>query len=101
MRRITPTDYIASSNEIITLKLSENPTTGYMWELSLSPGLYILSDEYIHPNTNGIVGAGGTHEWRIQMIGLGLQTISGIYKRSWEESTGEENTYHVNIMVDI
>ncbi len=32
--------------ENFTLKLRENPTTGYSWELYLSEGLSIISDEY-------------------------------------------------------
>lgn len=100
MRKVTKSDYIASINEEFTLRLDENPTTGYSWDITLSPGLQLISDEY-HPPSQQIPGAGGYHTWRIRATTLGLQTISGVYRRPWESITGGEKKYHTNIMVTL
>ena len=49
------------------LRLRENPSTGYSWEINLSEGLSIVSDNYTQdPAAEGIIGAGGTHLWVIK-----------------------------------
>lgn len=82
------------------LKLKENPSTGYSWDLSLSDGLNKLSDTY-HPfeslENNFVVGAGGFHLWKIEAVAKGDQQIKAIYKRPWE-STGEQ-IFTLNVVV--
>lgn len=89
---------------VFYLKLSENPTTGYSWELELSQGLSLLSDEYIQDEPpegveQPLVGAGGAHLWEIKADAKGSQQVKGIYKRSWEEETGKEDNFTLNIEV--
>jgi len=90
--------------DTIYLKLKENPSTGYSWELSLSKGLNLLSDKYYSPESfkkggEFIIGAGGFHLWKIKAVAKGNQQIKGIYKRSWEEETGKEQTFKINVVV--
>ncbi len=86
------------------LKLEENPSTGYSWQLTLSNGLNQLSDKY-HPfessknDQNLVVGAGGFHLWRIEAAAEGSQQIKAIYKRPWEPETGQEQTFTLNVIV--
>ena len=86
------------------LKLPENPSTGYGWELNLSQGLNNVSGEYYpaeqpegveHP----LVGAGGVHLWEIKAVAEGSQQVKGIYKRSWENETGTEDKFTLNVEV--
>ncbi|MGA9188777.1 MAG: protease inhibitor I42 family protein [Methanosarcina sp.] len=86
------------------LMLKENPSTGYSWELSLSKGLSLLSDKYYSPEYSKkgekfIVGAAGFHLWEIKAVAAGKQQVNGIYKRSWEKETGEEQTFKLNVVV--
>ncbi len=84
--------------ENFTLKLRENPTTGYSWELYLSEGLSIISDEYTQdPAPEGYTGVPGTHSWIIEAVGQGNQQVNGIYKRPWESTTGTEKTFILNV----
>jgi len=89
--------------ETLYLRLKENPTTGYSWQLNLSEGLSLLSDEYYPPESNEteqpLVGAGGVHLWEIKATAEGSQQITGIYKRSWENITGTEDNFTLNIEV--
>lgn len=84
--------------ELITIKLEENPTTGYSWNL-ITDGLKVVKDEYISSAQAGVVGAGGVHEWTIQASNTGQYNISGIYKRPWENITGDEDTFNLTLNV--
>ena len=86
------------------LKLKENPTTGYSWELNLSQGLNNISGEYYPPEQpegikQPLVGAGGVHLWEIKAVSKGSQQVTGIYKRPWENVTGEEENFILNVEV--
>lgn len=86
------------------LKLKENPTTGYSWELNLSQGLNNISGEYYPPEQpegikEPLVGAGGVHLWEIKAVSKGSQQVTGIYKRPWEKLTGEEEKFILNVKV--
>jgi inhibitor of cysteine peptidase len=91
------------NKENFTLNLKENPTTGYSWQLNLSKGLSILSDEYTQdkfPDEKGAPeGRGGIHSWVIQGTAPGSQQVNGIYKRSWENTTGTEQNFTLNVEV--
>jgi putative hemolysin/predicted secreted protein len=82
------------------VELSENPTTGFQWNATLSPGLEPVSDNFqTTPHAEGMVGVGGTHTWIILAKDPGTQTFSASYRRSWEAVTGNETAYRVNINV--
>ncbi|HVP94549.1 MAG TPA: protease inhibitor I42 family protein [Methanoregulaceae archaeon] len=84
----------------ITLKLPENPTTGFQWNLTTTPGLTITGDRYVPSDKTGtLVGSGGTHIWEIAATGTGTQEVSAIYKRSWEPITGNETMFGITFMV--
>jgi inhibitor of cysteine peptidase len=46
-----------------------------------------------------MVGVGGTRTWVIIAKNIGNQKFSAIYRRSWEQVTGNETSYSVNIIV--
>ena len=79
------------------LMLHENQATGYAWNMSLSSGLTLLSDEYFPEQAGGIVGAGGFHEWDVKVTGMGNQTVYGIYKRPNETTSGNEDTFMMTL----
>lgn len=72
--------------------LQENPTTGYSWNVTVTDGLEITNDTYIPP-TSGLIGAGGSHTWNVLTVKTGAQEFSGIYRRPFENVTGNETTY--------
>lgn len=89
-----------NQSKIITVRLAENPTTGFQWNLTTTPGLRILKDEYVPSDTSGkMVGSGGTHVWDISTEMPGQQEIRAVYKRSWEPTTGNESTFSMKIIV--
>jgi len=87
-------------NTRFAIVLAENPTTGFMWNATLSPGLELQSTDYRQDDApTGMVGVGGTRTWVIIAKNIGNQKFSAIYQRSWEQVTGNETAYIVNIMV--
>jgi len=84
----------------VYVKLSENPTTGYQWQMTTTDGLTLINDGYQQdPGTEAMVGAGGIHTFEYKATGSGQQMINGIYKQSWEETTGSENTFSLTLDV--
>ena len=108
MAGCTSTVYTESNNgqtisvakdSMVTIKLKENPTTGYSWQVNVTPGLTIVRDEYIPDKVPaGMVGSGGTHTWTVQPVDTGTFTFSGIYMQPWMNVTGSESTYTLTIV---
>jgi predicted secreted protein len=89
-----------TQNTQFAVVLAENPTTGFSWNATLSPGLKLQSSDYHQDEAPaGMVGVGGTHTWVILAQELGDQKFSAIYQRSWEPVTGNETTYSLNTRV--
>ncbi len=98
------------NGEIFYLRLPENPSTGYRWELSLTQGLNVnlgpdnIPGEYYPPEQpegveQPLVGAGGVRLWEIKAVAEGSQLVTGVYKRPWENATGEEDNFTLNVEV--
>lgn len=91
----------AEVGDAFEIRLEENPTTGYEWELTVSDGLEIIEDEFSQTSEEEeLVGSGGIHIWTIGVNEAGEQTIDAIYKRPWEDVTGEEETFTMTVSVD-
>jgi len=87
-------------NTRFAIVLAENPTTGFTWNETLSAGLELQSSDYRQDDApTGMVGVGGTRTWVIVAKDLGDQKFSAVYRRSWENLTGNETAYSVNIRV--
>jgi len=82
------------------VELAENPTTGFQWNATLSPGLELQSSDYrMNDAAPGMTGVGGTRTWVIIAKDPGAQKFSASYLRSWEPVTGNETAYSVDINV--
>ncbi|MDA3730541.1 protease inhibitor I42 family protein [Niameybacter massiliensis] len=49
----------------LTIKLAENPSTGYKWQVTFPEGITILED-YFTPSGTNLPGEGGEHTWIIR-----------------------------------
>jgi inhibitor of cysteine peptidase len=80
------------------IRLSANPTTGFSWNATASPGLAILSSDYkenSHPE--GMVGVGGVQTWVLEANDSGVSTFTAIYKQPWMPTTGNETVYTLTL----
>ena len=73
--------------DIIIIKLKENPTTGYSWQMKFTNTdvIEVQENKYIAPNTN-LVGAGGERKCLLKALKTGTATIEGEYLRPWEKN---------------
>lgn len=86
--------------DIITIRLPENPTTGYQWEITKSDGLRILDDSYISTHPSGrMTGDGGWRRMTLTPDMPGTESLSAVCKRSWEAETGSEMHYSLQFEV--
>jgi inhibitor of cysteine peptidase len=93
--------YPVSLDAEIRLRLPENPTTGYLWTLSVSPGLSITNETYVPDDPTGrLVGSGGTRIWSLKAVLPGARTISGSYRRPWE-SGPDPGARGFNLTLDV
>jgi len=84
----------------VTIRLKENPTTGYSWVVTLPEGLSVVSDVYTPDAVpTGIVGSGGTHTWQLQPSQFGTYTFRAIHMQPWMNVTGSEETYTLTLVV--
>ena len=86
----------AETGTTFNVSLSENPSTGYTWNWTLTPGLELVNDTFV-ANESGLIGAGGIHTWVLKMTGNDTQTFSAIEKRSADPVLGNETTFSLNI----
>ncbi|MDN7023860.1 hypothetical protein FGU65_02960 [Methanoculleus sp. FWC-SCC1] len=88
-------------NANATVRLGENPSTGYSWNVTTTRGFVIAGDAFIPTTTNEtIVGAGGIHEWRLIANRTGLQQFTAVYERAWENRTGSEERFQITALVE-
>jgi inhibitor of cysteine peptidase len=89
-----------STGDTILISLPENPTTGYSWEHELSGGLSLIEDSFIPDDPTGKqVGAGGIRSWKLKAEEPGNATFSAVYRRPWENVTGEEDTFTIGFVI--
>ncbi len=90
-----------AQNTRFAIQLRENPTTGFSWNATVTPGLVIQSSDYQQDKAApGMVGVGGTRTWIILANETGTQKFSAVYSRSWEPVTGNETSFSADIRVE-
>ena len=82
--------------QTVKIALDENPTTGYMWDTSVSDGIRISGDSYKITNP-GLMGSGGIHTWTLVLSKSGEQEFTAFYKRAWEPEAFATFTIHFNV----
>jgi inhibitor of cysteine peptidase len=90
----------AGLGDTVRVTLEENPSTGYTWNATTTPGLDILADRFEPSHVIGpIAGAGGTRIWDLKAIQPGPQVFTAIYSRSDESPAGDETNFSIHVQV--
>ena len=89
--------------EVIELRLKENPTTGFRWQIHRdgAPACRITQD-FIEPPamvSPPVPGQGGTHVWRIESVQIGACDVALTYTRAWEANRPPAMSFGVHIQV--
>lgn len=94
-----------SVGEKVTVKLAENPNTGYGWEFFTEPEnqdiIGDIKEEYVQDKAeNGMVGVGGVKSYSFIVQKSGEVVLKGYYFRPWEnKDTDSAETVNYKISV--
>jgi inhibitor of cysteine peptidase len=73
-----------SVGQAIELRLPENPSTGFRWQLAADPGpaCAVVGDTYTAGANRP--GAGGEHTWTLRAARPGICELRLVYRRPFE-----------------
>lgn len=83
-----------------TLRLPENPSTGYSWRLdaAASSGLdHVALVDGGHRRGQNMPGAPGLRLWTIRALSPGTATLRFVYQRPWEPGPVETRSVDVEV----
>jgi inhibitor of cysteine peptidase len=85
--------------QTVEVHLSENPTTGFRWQLTSDggPACVMTGDQFIAPT--GPPGKGGDHTWTFKVVRPGECDIELGYRRRWEGSAAASKTFKIHVKV--
>jgi predicted secreted protein len=92
--------FTVSRGQVVLVQLDTNPSTGFGWIPTVSPGISVIKDSYQQSGNNRfstrgpVVGAGGIRTWTLKMTSTGDQQFSAEYKQPWMPGAGHIYTIH-------
>jgi inhibitor of cysteine peptidase len=94
------TEISLRSGDVVELRLQENPTTGFKWQIKAPghPVCAIVAENYVAGRA--APGAGGTRHWQIRAIASGTAQIELIYARQWETEVPPAQTFTMTIRAE-
>jgi inhibitor of cysteine peptidase len=88
------------SRDVITVRLPENPSTGYRWNITTGPGLDTLDDTYIYADPEGrTTGAGGVRFLTFVPAATGTEQVTAVYRRSWENDAAGTQAFSMTFVI--
>ena len=93
-------EYAVDPGETVILRLPENPTTGYRWEVEFLDNS-ILGPPVSDFSTSGepSVGAGGIRTFTFETRSPGATPLRMILKRSWESKQQAADHFEITVQV--
>jgi inhibitor of cysteine peptidase len=83
-------------NEVFTITLDSNPTTGYRWEVNYDDNFLELIFRKFHQLSDGI-GSGGQEEFDFRGLTPCETKVEMIYKREWEEKPLKNISFRIKV----
>jgi inhibitor of cysteine peptidase len=85
--------------EVIEVTLESNPSTGYVWEIVMTPEMIELSgDEYVAPGGD-LVGEPGSHTFMFNVLDDGAGVLRLEYIRPFEDPAAPERVVEYIVVV--
>ncbi|HEX2958540.1 MAG TPA: protease inhibitor I42 family protein [Chitinispirillaceae bacterium] len=85
------------AQSIVTIRLDENPTTGYRWNVETADRLELVGDSF--EKTGDSIGAGGVRVFQFRTLGAGSHRLSIKKWRDWEGESSIIERFYVTIVV--
>ena len=85
-------------DEVMEIRLSDNPTTGYRWHVVSDgkPAVEPAGDDF---DAGAGVGKSGTRRWRFCAKQPGTCDVTLANRRTWEHSADPAHTFSVKVHV--
>ena len=90
-------EFPAKVDDELSIRLPENPTSGFSWQADVTDGIMIREDRF--ESRSPLIGSGGDHLWTLRIERPGRQQFTGIYRRPFESITGMEKRFTVGFIV--
>jgi inhibitor of cysteine peptidase len=89
----------ARVGDTIVVRLSDNPTTGYRWELEPVAGDRMLLEDAGYEPSSRAIGSGGAATWTLHAAAAGTSTIRVKRWRPWEGDSSVLERFAVTVHV--
>ncbi len=84
----------------LSIRLAENPTTGYAWNATVTDGLQIVDTAFtLDAQAANLSGAGGVRNWTVKATKAGTQRFSAVYVRPWETNVTPADQFNLTVQV--
>ena len=87
----------ARPTDEIVVRLRENPTTGFRWQIDQIVGPLLLAGDSFELDSSPRIGTGGVHEFRFQANAAGSGSLAFKHWQSWEGDSSVTNRFSVDI----
>ena len=84
--------------ELVVVRLSEVPTSGYRWQVDVGDGLDLVSSEYVHSAASE-VGGGGTRIVTLRAQRPTSARVELVLKQPWESDDSGADRVLITIEV--
>lgn len=84
----------------VTIRLDENPTTGYRWVVEPVENLAVDVRAAYVPGAGGGIGGGGERIVTLAPRALGTAKVRLALRRSWEPATTVSKSFEVSLVVE-
>ena len=81
----------------VTVRLNENPTTGYRWKVETAEGLETVGDSF--EKVGDAIGAAGVRVFQFRASGTGSHKLSIRNWRDWEGESSIIDRFYATILV--
>jgi predicted secreted protein len=93
----------AHPGDVVSITLAENPSTGFVWNPTMTGDLTITGRTYTSGNPvgemMGMVGVGGSRTWRLKVGNDHTQTFSAVLQRPGDPANRTMDTFTITFSV--
>jgi len=83
----------------IVIRLAENPTTGYRWQLANVDGPIEPAGDSFELAPNPQIGSGGVREFRFRAVGPGAAHLELKHLQAWEGERSVDRRFAADIRI--
>jgi inhibitor of cysteine peptidase len=83
--------------DAVVIRLPENPTTGYRWQVDAVTRLTLVADEF--SSVSSAPGAGGERHLRFITPAPGSFHVQATLRRAWEVDAAPQAQFRVTVQV--